>query len=364
MGIGRTAAAALGRAVPGRRPALTTHHHQAAPSWIFHPSAASPRSSYHHQGDTLRYRLYSTSGLNVDAVPEESFRMIPPPEFQTAILGSPQASMAWRQALLEQTQQCGISHIGFLRHGQTGPKSPGQGDWERQLTAVGRQQVQTAGTSFGRDLTPSFSFLLSSAAPRTLETARIFLQSAGETEAILPPHAAVQIVPCHSLYDGTMQPQGSALFQKLGYAPLRDYLWQQENNSCRGPNDGEDQSTARQLLGGYAHTVLQEILNVTNIVDDNKNPNPSVANVDGPSVLWIVAHAVYLPAAALGVAWVLMEGDEDTTTKDPTASSLDVILSTNTKEAEGYLIHLKNQHQSDKAPNQSPMVTLLQRPKE
>jgi hypothetical protein len=48
------------------------------------------------------------------------------------------------------------------------------------------------------------------------------------------------------------------------------------------------------------------------------------------STLWMVGHAIYLPAAALGAASLAGCRDQE------------VILSSNTKEAEGYLIDLEN----------------------
>ena len=47
--------------------------------------------------------------------------------------------------------------------------------------------------------------------------------------------------------------------------------------------------------------------------------------------LWMVGHAIYLPAAALGVAAIL----------DCAEAGMETILSSNTKEAEGYLIDLQ-----------------------
>lgn len=195
----------------------------------------------------------------------------------------------------------GIQKVGFLRHGKTAPAENG-GDFERQLTDIGREQAREAGASFGKLSRPFFPTVLTSIAPRTMETAQLFCEASHEkVQDFYNPRV---------LYDGTMQPDGSKLFRKLGYAPLKEYL---------DAVDDDDRQVAQPVLGAYAHNVANVIMEAVQ--------NTSQTFQDG-TTLWIVGHAIYLPAAALGVA-SLLECNED---------GKELILSTNTKEAEGYLI--------------------------
>jgi len=196
-----------------------------------------------------------------------------------------------------------IQRVAFLRHGKTAPAENGV-DFERQLTDVGRKQAQEAGASFGKEERPFFPTVLVSPAPRTMETAKLFCEAAEETEYQFscPP----------VLYDGTMQPEGSKLFRKIGYAPLKDYL---------DAEDTEDRETARTVLGEYAHNVAQVMM-------ESVESTPRREIINNATTLWMVGHAIYLPAAALGVA-SLLNCDEH---------GKNVILTTNTVEAEGYLL--------------------------
>lgn len=205
--------------------------------------------------------------------------------------------------------QANVTRVAFLRHGQT---APSQGsDFDRILTEEGRQQGREAGSSFGVNLKPFYPTMLSSPAPRTIETAKIFLESSNNDES------EIQVVTDQVLYDGTMQPKGSPLFQKLGYAPLNDYLNHQEE---------QFRLDAQFVLGAYAHSVVDAIMS---LVGQHDVPE-SVPN----STLWMVGHAIYLPAAALGVA--SLSGCKD----------CDIILSMNTLPAEGYLIDVERQKAS------------------
>jgi hypothetical protein len=177
---------------------------------------------------------------------------------------------------VQKSNEAGISKIAFLRHGQTG-KAENDVDFDRLLTRDGRQQAKEAGLSFGKELQPFYPVILVSPAPRTMETAEIFMKATGATES-------TRLKPVQSIYDGTVQPGGNQIFRKLGYAPLRDYL---------DAEDDADRHVARKLLGAYAHSMVDAIL-------DSIEPTSSPST---PScTLWIVGHAIYLPAAALGVA--------------------------------------------------------------
>jgi Histidine phosphatase superfamily (branch 1) len=217
-------------------------------------------------------------------------------------------------SLLRSTcEQAKVSKIGFLRHGKTGPKPDDGVDFDRLLTDVGRSQAAEAGSTFGRQLGPFFTKVLVSPAPRTVETARLFLEAAGQQRQC-------QIQSPQALYDGTMQPEGSALFQKIGYAPLSDYV-NSENK--------DDAEVARRLLGLYSRTVVDAMQNLLQ--------GHSFDGETGPTTtLWMVGHAIYLPAAALYVASLVGCKPEGTET----------ILSCNTKEAEGFLIDLEKSQAS------------------
>lgn len=202
-------------------------------------------------------------------------------------------------------ENVGITKVGFLRHGKTAPAENGI-DFERQLTDNGREHATEAGSSFGRELKPFFPTLLVSPAPRTMGTAKLFCDAAeaNEYQFSCPP----------VLYDGTMQPEGSNLFRKIGYAPLKDYL---------DASDDEDRRVARSVLGAYAYNVAQVMM-------ESVENTPQREIVEDATTLWMIGHAIYLPAAALGVA-SLLNCDE---------VGKNVILSTNTVESEGYLLDI------------------------
>lgn len=205
-------------------------------------------------------------------------------------------------------KEAGISKIAFLRHGKTSPALDGV-DFNRQLTAEGQLQADQAGLSFGRhDLPPYFPCVLVSPSPRTIETAEIFLKSAGVVDLV-----KLQRLPI--AYDGTMQPGGHALFKKIGYAPLVNYIDNKDSDS--------DRKTAQRLLSQYAQNIADVIYEVAN---QNKCTNSAAK----ASTLLFVGHAIYLPAAALGIASIVR--------CDNVSQSL--ILSSVTREAEGYLVDL------------------------
>ena len=212
-------------------------------------------------------------------------------------------------------KKAGIGRIAFLRHGRTGPAEDGV-DFNRLLTDEGRGQAKISGASFGRDtLPPYFPIVLLSPAPRTVETAEIFLRAAKARDS-------VQLKPVPEAYDGTMQPEGSALFKKIGYAPLAEYV--------DNPNDADDRRAAQRVLGEYAYNVVDVMYKVA---AEQQQQQGSVANGSGSadSTLLFVGHAIYLSAAALGVA-SLARCDEE---------SQEMILTTITNEAEGYVVDLR-----------------------
>ena len=204
-------------------------------------------------------------------------------------------------------KHAGIQRVAFLRHGKTAPAENGI-DFERQLTDVGREQAREAGASFGKEQRPFFPTILVSPAPRTMETAKLFCEAAEASE--------FQFSCPSVLYDGTMQPEGSKLFRKIGYAPLKCYL---------DAEDKEDRETAQMVLGEYAHNVAQVMM-------ESVESTPQKEIWEDDTTLWMVGHAIYLPAAALGVASLLHCSE----------FGKDVILSTNTVEAEGYILDISD----------------------
>ena len=211
---------------------------------------------------------------------------------------------------LDRARAAGVSRVGFLRHGKTAPTPENGGiDFERQLTKQGREQAASAGVSFGTELLPFHHIMLASPAPRTMETAEIFLSTSGG-------NGKVQIQPVQGLYDGSVQPEGSQLFRKIGYAPLNDYV-----NS----EHVADREASRKVLGSYAYFAMKSILDAL-VMDETV-----VEKNSKQKTLWLVGHAIYLPAAALGIAYIA-KCDE---------ASTNMILSTSTLEAEGFLIDLE-----------------------
>ena len=176
--------------------------------------------------------------------------------------------------------------VAFLRHGNTGKAAS---DMLRQLTELGREQARESGAAFGRELLPLAPTALSSPAPRCNETLRLFLDAAG---------AAPEVRFVAELYDGTIQPGGSAAFAELGYAPLRDY----------------HAAGHRETFEAYAASAAEAI--------------EAAVRESRDDTLLVCAHAVYIPSAALFVAEAL----------GASRAGVDAILDCNTQEAEGYLI--------------------------
>jgi len=181
--------------------------------------------------------------------------------------------------------------LAFIRHGNTAPNAD---DFDRTLTKQGRWQAVAAAKSYGQSLRPFLPTALSSEAPRAAQTAEIFLEDAGRD---------VEIVVDRALYDGTIQPGGSAVFSEIGYAPLDFYL-----------------------KDGRANTVLEAYAEATSgLISDTLDAFGACSR---RRTLVVVGHAVYLPAAALFAAGALG--------CDEKARSL--ILGCDTQEAEGYVV--------------------------
>ena len=228
--------------------------------------------------------------------------------------------------------ESGITKVAFIRHGNTSPASV---DFERTLTEVGRTQARIAGASYGTKLHPFSDEAICSSAPRCVETANIFLESLAETlvqqqqqqqqqqDLSMSEESNITKLSLQSqLYDGTMQPEGSRLFNEIGYAPIRSYL---ANKNL------DDADAARVVLGKYASSSLDIMYDLAQ--EGKKLVIPNERDI-GRTLLFF-AHAVYLPSAALSLAAALDCYD-----------GLDLILDTNTKEAEGYCIDIFNENVS------------------
>jgi broad specificity phosphatase PhoE len=213
----------------------------------------------------------------------------------------------------------GISRIAFLRHGKTG-LAPDGIDFNRTLTDEGRNQAIQSGRVFGTDLLPLYPVVILSPSPRTIETANLFLASAFSASTKNGHHLnSIQKKLLNEAYDGTMQPEGSAIFKKLGYAPLIDYI---ENN------DLADRTTARRLLGSYASTMAESFID---ILDTSLSPESELQKIENRNLtLLFVGHAIYLPALVFVLAKML-HCDHSTT---------DIVLNSMTGHAEGYLIDI------------------------
>ena len=224
-----------------------------------------------------------------------------------------------------------INKVAFIRHGNTASASV---DFDRTLTELGRSQSRVAGASFGiQELYPFYEkAALSSTAPRCVETAELFLDSSLKELEDEPKenNKAPPLKLLSQLYDGTMQPEGSRLFRSIGYATLRQYL--ENRNEC-------DAEAARCVLGEYARVSLDAIWDVAmdhhlqSEETSNEESKPKANNGCTGKTLLFFAHAIYLPSAALAFATAVGCGSK----------SIDLILDTDTKEAEGYCVHIDTQ---------------------
>lgn len=223
--------------------------------------------------------------------------------------------------------ESGITKVAFIRHGNTSPASI---DFERTLTEVGRTQARIAGASYGTKLYPFSDEAICSSAPRCVETANIFLESLAETlkqqqqqDLSMSEEPNIPKLSLQSqLYDGTMQPEGGRLFNEIGYAPIRSYL---ANKNL------DDADAAKVVLGKYVSSSLDIMYDLAQ--EGKKLMVPNERDI-GRTLLFF-AHAVYLPSAALSLAAALDCYD-----------GLDLVLDTNTKEAEGYCIDIFNENVS------------------
>ena len=191
----------------------------------------------------------------------------------------------------------------FIRHGNTAPNAV---DIERALTEKGRQQSIAASRTYMRKLrSPVASFALSSPALRCQATARLVLgDRTSHIETVAP------------IYDSLLQPEATAIFRKLSYAPLSTYI-------ADGP-------AAAAVLGAYAIAALNAIGRATAALDA-----PAAAGRGGATApttprrtLCVFGHAVY----SASIAHLLAQQ------RSLPAASMQALLSDNMQEACGLLV--------------------------
>jgi len=154
-------------------------------------------------------------------------------------------------------------NVAFIRHANTALATP---DIARVLTAKGRRQARAAGQTYLRGLAPLSPLVLCSAAGRCVETATLALGEGAAT----PEY---ELVRSQVLYDGMLQPEGSAAFGRLGYASLSAYH--------------ADSEGVRSYLEAYAKDALDEIESVAH----RSSPSPD----EERQTLCVFGHAVCAP---------------------------------------------------------------------
>lgn len=186
--------------------------------------------------------------------------------------------------------------IVLVRHGNTGSAAEvGGEDFKRVLSAQGRVQCETAVEAWlvalrrQHGLRPD-PLVVCSSAGRCIDTARLVFG------------AGARLLPCAALYDGTMQPGASALFAKLGYAPLRPY---------------HEEEGGAALLEHYAEKAFAQMA-------------PLLAGADpAPAGPWVICcHAVYTNQLCLALAEAMGLPD----------AAVAVPLDTNLQEVDGFLV--------------------------
>lgn len=196
-------------------------------------------------------------------------------------------------------------NVALVRHGNTN-KNPN--DFERTLTEKGRAQARAASV-YMRTLGPFAPVVVSSGAPRCVETARLALTESG----ITCENYHFTVVKPDCLYGGTLQPAGSMCFAQLGYAPLKEYRAAEH---------------MLRYLDNYAERAVHELHAAASRCGHYGEPVPRLS-APPRLTLCVFGHAIYLPSIALRIAIERELGQEH----------MERILSTNTKEACGYFIN-------------------------
>ena len=199
-----------------------------------------------------------------------------------------------------------IDRVAFLRHGNCALARDGNNE-DRPLSKLGRQQATQAGTSYCRTLIPFYSVTMHAPPRRAQETAKIILETSMSDELHWSPTGG---------YGRAMEEKEELLrFSTLLHRPLRYHMHGNEKE--------------RRRLAEYALDIAEIIYD--SVTEEHANEDPLDVR-DETTTLLFVGDAIDVPTAALGIASL---------TK--TMNGADCILSTITKEVEGYLIDLSDQ---------------------
>ena len=192
--------------------------------------------------------------------------------------------------------------IVLVRHGNTGSAAEVGGvDFDRVLSAKGTAQCDVAVRAWlpalqrQHHLAPD-ALVVCSSAGRCVDTARrIFGERA-------------QLLECAALYDGTMQPASSTLFDKLGYAPLRPY---------------HEEEGGAALLQAYAEQALAQVETLV------AGARVAAAGGGGGASPWVICcHAIYTNQLCLALAEAM----------GLSGAALAVPLDTNLQETDGFVV--------------------------
>lgn len=157
--------------------------------------------------------------------------------------------------------------VAFIRHGNTAPNTV---DTERVLTDLGRQQSQSAASSYMKSLPcmDMAALAVCSPAVRCKETAELVLAGAAPTP---------ERIDCPCIYDALLQPGAKGIFKKLSYAPLKDYF--------------AEGAEVVEILDAYATGVINEVGSIA-------AARPEANAGSGRRTLCVFGHAVYSAAVA------------------------------------------------------------------
>ena len=194
--------------------------------------------------------------------------------------------------------------VAFIRHGNTAKAAV---DSERELTDLGREQAAEACAGYVKSLpAPVAALALSSPAVRCTDTLR----------RVLAHHPRVLIEPLEVIYSESLQPEGSALFAKLSYAPLAAYH--------------AESATSKDYLDGYADKVLfaaAEAVRSHPVLAQGGRTYTHGTDRQR-STLCIGGHAIYNNAVALRLADL----------RGHSADDLETIKNYNVAECCGFLV--------------------------
>ena len=205
---------------------------------------------------------------------------------QSSIFARPKikaSEIAARLQYLLNNEWCPVTELAFVRHGNTDPAPKGGMDQDRKLSQNGERQCAAVGgedgwLSYLTEYAPPRGCVLTSPVERCRRTGELIL---GRTQ---PNGDDWQWIELDSIYDGMLQPEGSALFAKVGYAPLQDY-------HAADP-------AAERFLRRYGLKMLHDVV-VELERDALLYPIVNEKKGEVGNSLVVFGHAVYSSAAAL-----------------------------------------------------------------